>query len=149
MTLPEARTLVDAYTARVRPSLSCRGPGCYGCCHGPIYIGPAEWAAIKPKVTRTQRNAARLVAGRMEDYRCPMLGADNRCEVYDDRPLVCRSFNSTASVTACYPGAPGRAKPESGSRAALREAHDGMGVAFADCAELAWRLAELTDVDLA
>lgn len=149
MNLPTARALVDAHTERVRPLLSCRGEGCVGCCHGPILLSAVEWAAIKPKVTRYQRNAARLVAGRMEDYRCPMLDSENRCEVYEDRPLVCRSFNSTAPVTACYPGTAGRAEPEPGGRAVLRQVHYGMGVKFADCVELAWKLAELTDAELA
>lgn len=147
--LSHGRAVVDDYTASVRDRLTCRGVGCFGCCHGPILLSPAEWGAIKPHVTRAQRNAARIVAGVLADYRCPLLGADNRCSAYEDRPLVCRSFNSTASPTRCYPGQSGRAAPEAGSRAALREAHDAMGVRFGDCMELAGQMAAMTDAELA
>lgn len=29
------------------------------------------------------------------DGRCPFLGADDRCTIYDDRPLSCRQFECT------------------------------------------------------
>jgi len=29
------------------------------------------------------------------DGRCPFLGSDNQCSIYDDRPLSCRQFECT------------------------------------------------------
>ncbi len=142
--LSRARAVVDAHAEKVRPLLTCRGVGCHGCCHGPVFVSLAEWAAIEPHVTRSQRNAARLIAGTIADYRCPLLDDDNRCSVYEDRPLVCRSFNSTVDPKRCIPGVAGRASPELESRRVLGEAHRAMGVRFEDCADLSWKIAGLS-----
>lgn len=139
-----ARAIVDAHKPT---NITCRGVGCVGCCHGPILLDPAEWADIKPHVTRAQRNAARLVAGTIADYRCPLLGDDGRCSVYAVRPLVCRSFNSTVDPRRCYPGQAGRAVPDAESRPTLTKALRVGELDIADAVVLVDEMAAMTDAD--
>ena len=99
-----------------RPRLDCK-EGCSYCCQKPgVLVTPAEllriikhvWAldeAALASVAQRARSYVEHLAGgsfdepTAESFPCPLL-RDNRCSVYDIRPLTCRGYNST-SVEAC------------------------------------------------
>lgn len=70
------------------PSFECV-PGCHDCC-GPVTTSPEEMARL-PRKTRAEQDAA------MEALDCVHLGP-NGCTVYDERPLICRLFGTTATL---------------------------------------------------
>jgi len=101
--------LLDEY----RPSLDCQ-QGCSFCCRKPgILVSIPELLRIVTCLDAKSREAvavrAREYVARMagrdvhaatsESVPCPLL-VDDRCSVYEKRPLVCRGYNST-SVDAC------------------------------------------------
>ena len=67
------------------PSFECT-PGCHDCC-GPVTASSEEVARL-PVKSDIQHEAA------LVEYNCPYLGV-NGCEVYDERPLICRLFGTT------------------------------------------------------
>ena len=146
-----ARSALDAAAAAYAdPKPTCGGVGCAGCCTGPIMAHPDELVDVLPRVTRAQRNAARLVAGLHEDYRCPLLDpATRRCTVYDARPLVCRGMAVTSPPAHCTPGHPGKVTRHPEALVAWNDAVEGSGLsvgAYHDgVVELARALAELPD----
>lgn len=99
-----------------RPRLDCK-EGCSYCCQKPgVLVTPAELLRIikhvsaldeadLASVAQRARAYVEQLAGRSfdaptsESFPCPLL-RDNRCSVYDIRPLTCRGYNST-SVEAC------------------------------------------------
>ncbi len=68
------------------PNFACR-PGCHDCC-GPVLTSSTEAARLP------QKSAAEHAAAQA-DWRCVHLGP-NGCQVYAERPLVCRLFGTTA-----------------------------------------------------
>ena len=75
------------------PSFECI-PGCHDCC-GPVTTSSEEMARLPVK--STAEHAAALV-----DLSCPHLG-ENGCQVYAERPLICRLFGTTPQL-ACPNG---------------------------------------------
>jgi Fe-S-cluster containining protein len=92
-------------------ALACGGIGCNGCCRGAVPVTDAEWDALLPVIpedawSRVDNAALRLLnpdAERLE--RCPLLDPENgSCSVYNERPLTCRAYHSTApSRDWCWP----------------------------------------------
>jgi uncharacterized protein len=100
-----------------RPVLHCKEGCCYCCCKPGVLTSLPEFLRILAHVQSTfsadavsaleerARRYAAQIDGRSfdapidESVPCPFL-LDNRCSVYDVRPLVCRGFNST-DVDAC------------------------------------------------
>jgi Fe-S-cluster containining protein len=86
--------------ARRRADFRC-AEGCASCCGAWLSVSGVEaeevraaLAAMAPEEraevrSRGQRELAREQAG--EAPRCAMLGEDDRCQVYEHRPLVCRT----------------------------------------------------------
>lgn len=70
------------------PSFECI-PGCHDCC-GPVTASSEEMARLPVKSDQV-RDAA------LADLSCPHLGASG-CQVYDERPLICRLFGTTPSL---------------------------------------------------
>jgi Fe-S-cluster containining protein len=70
------------------PSFACV-PGCHDCC-GPVTASSEEMSRL-PHKTDAEHEAA------LEHYNCVHLGPQG-CEVYDQRPLICRLFGTTASL---------------------------------------------------
>jgi len=70
------------------PSFECV-PGCHDCC-GPVRITTTEIARL-PEKSELERKAA------LDAWSCPYLGAAG-CEVYDERPLICRLFGTTPQL---------------------------------------------------
>jgi hypothetical protein len=70
------------------PSFECL-PGCHDCC-GPVIASPDEMARLPVKSDEV-RDAA------LANFSCPHLGVCG-CEVYDERPLICRLFGTTPKL---------------------------------------------------
>lgn len=75
------------------PSFACK-PGCHDCC-GPVTASSEEMARL-PRKTEAE-HATALAA-----WHCPHLG-ENGCQVYAERPLICRLFGTTPRL-ACPNG---------------------------------------------
>ena len=117
----DATAIADAAAARFRqdipnqPALAC-GSGCAACCHLYVQVPPGTAAVMAEHIaTHFSADARAAVREKLEAaaaalraapdparlrLRCPLLGADDRCSVYDVRPLSCRAFTSR-SVTRC------------------------------------------------
>ncbi|XTP27844.1 YkgJ family cysteine cluster protein [Azonexus sp. IMCC34842] len=70
------------------PSFACL-PGCHDCC-GPVTTSSEEMARLLVK-SRAVHEAA------LADLSCPHLG-DEGCQVYAERPLICRLFGTTPGL---------------------------------------------------
>lgn len=70
------------------PAFACV-PGCHDCC-GPVTASSDEVARL-PAKTEVEHQAA------LDQYNCPYLGK-NGCEVYGERPLICRLFGTTPNL---------------------------------------------------
>lgn len=81
------------FLRRYIPTFTCK-QGCHDCC-GPVTTSAEEMAWL-PVKTSQERDAA------LEQLSCPHLG-ENGCQVYEDRPLICRLFGTTPSL-ACPNG---------------------------------------------
>lgn len=75
------------------PAFECL-PGCHDCC-GPITASPEEMARL-PVKSIAQHDTA------LAELNCVYLGK-NGCEVYTERPLICRLFGTTPKL-ACPHG---------------------------------------------
>lgn len=71
------------------PAFECV-PGCHDCC-GPVTASSEEVVRL-PEKSAAEHQAA------LENYSCPYLGAKG-CEVYGERPLICRVFGTTPKLT--------------------------------------------------
>jgi uncharacterized protein len=86
-------------SARYDSHLTCRA-GCSGCCHHHLSVFPIEAAAVTDAVKalppetqaviRRQAAAVREREARGLSVACPLL-VDERCAVYELRPLICRT----------------------------------------------------------
>lgn len=70
------------------PAFACE-PGCHDCC-GPVTTSSEEMARL-PVKSDAEHEAA------LASLNCPHLGK-NGCEVYDERPLICRLFGTTPKL---------------------------------------------------
>lgn len=59
---------------------------CADCC-GPI------------QMIRLERNLQKVKYNTLASSRCPYLGKDHRCAIYETRPFVCRIFGNTSAHT--------------------------------------------------
>ena len=83
---PNDRT-IDALRLRI-PSFVCI-VGCHDCC-GPVTASSEEMARLPNKTTAEHDTA-------LANLSCPHLGQYG-CEVYAERPLICRLFGTTPSL---------------------------------------------------
>ncbi len=70
------------------PGFACK-EGCHDCC-GPVTASSVEVARL-PVKSDTEHEQA------LAELNCPYLG-ENGCEVYEERPLICRLFGTTKSL---------------------------------------------------
>lgn len=70
------------------PNFTCV-PGCHDCC-GPVTASSVEVARL-PAKSDVAHDAA------LADWNCVYLGPQG-CEVYEERPLICRLFGTTPSL---------------------------------------------------
>lgn len=108
-----ASAIVEYYPNQ--PTRACRA-GCDACCHLYVMIPPGIAEAIAVYLTPTLDDIALATlqielrkaveaAALLEDpttliNRCPLLGPDGLCTIYEVRPLTCRAFTSK-SAAAC------------------------------------------------
>lgn len=88
---PDSQTL--RFLRRRIPAFECE-PGCHDCC-GPVTASSEEMARL-PLKTDAEHAAA------LDELSCPHLGEDG-CQVYAERPLICRLFGTTPRL-ACPNG---------------------------------------------
>ena len=67
------------------PSFECT-PGCHDCC-GPVTTSSEEMSRL-PRKTDAEHEAA------LNEFNCVHLG-EKGCNVYGERPLICRLFGTT------------------------------------------------------
>lgn len=82
-----ANRTIDHLRSRI-PAFDCL-PGCHDCC-GPVTASSTEMARL-PFKSAAVHDAA------LAELSCPHLGAQG-CEVYAERPLICRLFGTTPSL---------------------------------------------------
>ncbi|WP_159673070.1 YkgJ family cysteine cluster protein [Andreprevotia sp. IGB-42] len=70
------------------PAFACK-PGCHDCC-GPVTTSSEEMARLPVKTAAEHAQA-------LDDLSCPHLGPHG-CEVYGERPLICRLFGTTPAL---------------------------------------------------
>ncbi|MDF1582727.1 MAG: YkgJ family cysteine cluster protein [Methyloprofundus sp.] len=71
------------------PSFACK-EGCHDCC-GPVTASSVEVARLPIKSDAEHEQA-------LAELNCPYLG-ENGCEVYEERPLICRLFGTTKNLS--------------------------------------------------
>ncbi|MET1079370.1 MAG: YkgJ family cysteine cluster protein [Pseudomonas sp.] len=81
------RRTIEQLRLRI-PSFACV-PGCHDCC-GPVTAASEEMAWL-PVKTDAEHDAA------LAELNCVHLGPHG-CEVYAERPLICRLFGTTPSL---------------------------------------------------
>lgn len=155
-----------------QPVRECRA-GCNACCH--LYVmappGVAEaivehllvgldasaLAALRQDLERAAAAAGAMMDPSLLKRRCPLLGEDGLCTIYDVRPPACRAFTSQ-SAAACRslvfdPDSPVTNIPQSASQfrvyqeatAALQRAAQARGQPSAQAGLAAALLAVLPD----
>ncbi len=98
--------------------VACRA-GCAHCCQIVPEISAGETLILQEAIGRLPEPAQRVIEGKLMDaaqavrqagsaraafpLRCPLLGADDQCSVYQDRPAVCRAWASKDAL-ACQRG---------------------------------------------
>lgn len=88
---PNSQTL--RFIRRRIPAFECE-PGCHDCC-GPVTASSEEMAQLPVKSDAEHATA-------LDELSCPHLGAQG-CQVYEERPLICRLFGTTPRL-ACPNG---------------------------------------------
>jgi uncharacterized protein len=83
---------VQFFRAQI-PAFECT-PGCHDCC-GPVTTSSEEMANLPAK-------SEAVHAAALAQLGCPYLG-EQGCEVYAERPLICRLFGTTPRL-ACPNG---------------------------------------------
>ena len=84
------------------PPVACK-PDCGDCC-GPISMTRAEYERIVERLGHTPAGRPDLrLAVNVTTGRCSLL-VDNKCSVYDIRPLVCRLYATGPTGLQCPHG---------------------------------------------
>lgn len=94
--------------------ISCRA-GCSGCCHYEVEITqdeaqilkmivqagyPVDGQRLAEQAARERRGAQWHRLGHAQN-RCVFLGATGGCDIYEDRPAICRKHLVTSPASAC------------------------------------------------
>jgi Fe-S-cluster containining protein len=80
-------TKIQLFRERI-PAFKCT-PGCHDCC-GPVTASSEELSRLPVKSDAAHESA-------LAELNCPYLG-ENGCEVYEERPLICRLFGTIESL---------------------------------------------------
>jgi len=91
--------IANRVTAALEPYMACK-PGCSACCHMNTMIYEHEAIRLAEVTGRKMvrlpyrpLNQIALDGDKFDGEPCPFL-VENKCSVYDDRPLVCRTHHS-------------------------------------------------------
>jgi Fe-S-cluster containining protein len=98
-----------------QPRRDCRA-GCDACCYLYVMIppgvadaigdfltdrlGPVALADLRVELEKAEAGANAIADPSRLRHRCPLLGSDGLCTIYEVRPLTCRAFTSR-SAAAC------------------------------------------------
>lgn len=85
--MTETRQKIRLFRSRI-PAFECV-PGCHDCC-GPVTTSSEEMSRLPLKSAAEHQRA-------LDALSCPHLG-ERGCQVYNERPLICRLFGTTASL---------------------------------------------------
>jgi Fe-S-cluster containining protein len=109
-----AHQYIDAYLEKSKlfEKASCKGLGCSFCCHSVIYGSEIEMdyikhniklLKIKPNKRRSKLQNSVKDESKLKwvDKACPYLTDDKKCSIYEFRPIVCRTHNSTENPDNC------------------------------------------------
>lgn len=72
------------------PPVKCK-ENCSDCCHDLILFSDWEWDQIKDKRIATS-------------CCCPYLNTENRCDIYEQRPIICRLYGVNDGILKCKNG---------------------------------------------
>lgn len=100
----------------VQKFLPCK-VGCSGCCHTQVGITEDEAELLAERINEGLKIDHALLQKQIkagnstedfyllsyENRKCVFLGADNKCQVYTDRPSVCRTNAVLGEASQCYP----------------------------------------------
>ncbi|GLK69209.1 hypothetical protein GCM10008179_28470 [Hansschlegelia plantiphila] len=117
---PQRRALSRLY-AKI-PTFTCV-EGCTECC-GPVVAGPVE----RERAPLLHESVAAAVAGGCAS--CPY-GAAGSCEVYDDRPFICRLYGTVEDLRCPHGRRPDRLFTSAQGRALVAEYRSICGDALA------------------
>lgn len=85
--------VVERYDAHIRCA-----PGCDDCCHQTFRVSPLEGELLREGLAEASEAVRDDIVERAQEYRpdrrdrCPVLGDDGRCRLYDHRPRICRKY---------------------------------------------------------
>jgi len=90
---------------------SCQ-KGCSFCCHDSIIVSKMEAEYLKRKLTGVSFDSLLLKRQNKTEFsnlkwkhkRCVLLDKNNRCSIYENRPLICRTHNSLDAPELCHLG---------------------------------------------
>lgn len=109
--------IVDTMVKALEPHVACRA-GCSRCCHMNTMIYEHEAKRLAEVTGRKMRtlpyrplDVVFLEGNKFNFEPCPFL-VNNKCSVYDDRPLVCRTHHSLSNdAQDCDPLRSGTPRP--------------------------------------
>ena len=98
----------------VKEFLPCK-KGCAGCCHTQVSVTEDEAELLASRINEGLKIDFKLLQNQMkavndneayfnmsyEDRKCVFLGTDNQCQVYSDRPSVCRTNAVLGEASQC------------------------------------------------
>ena len=96
-------------TDAMKEGSSCKGKGCSFCCHDEILMSGLEAEHMKEVLKEAIPHKGRLEVQNLFSYedltfeqkKCSLLDDSGTCTIYDNRPLICRTHNSTDKVELC------------------------------------------------
>lgn len=103
MEVMEIKEKLNSIYSKV-PDFQCK-EGCWDCC-GPIHWSPAEDVVIDDWLKQHGRKQ-RFINSVADFLRCPYLDADDKCTIYEVRPIVCR-LSGVVPEMPCEYGSPKR-----------------------------------------
>ncbi len=92
---------VSDFFSRILAQNSARmkcAQGCYNCCANGLTVSGVEAQAILEHLKSSDNQLAKIEALQIEnphrDMHCKFLSAEGHCQIYEARPLVCRSHGA-------------------------------------------------------
>lgn len=99
--LDKVDTSFNAIRSRHPSSFRC-GKGCSQCCRSQLSVSEIEATAIAEFLAEQPELCAHLVkeeARKLNTDSCAFLDVDGSCQIYEARPVVCRSHGAPIKVT--------------------------------------------------
>lgn len=99
--------LLQVIEGKIKDHVPC-GKGCNHCCHMSVSVSSVEAEIIRRKTGVKPRSfPLRIMSqdqfvARFAKVRCPFLGEDGACQIYDVRPIACRThYNLSKYPSVC------------------------------------------------